>query len=52
MIQYRIICDTHLTAFVNKVNEAINFGWKLQGGMAVSCSGSGKEWYYQALTFE
>lgn len=41
-ILYRIITHTDSREFVNQVQEALNEGWRLQGGMSLYTNINGK----------
>lgn len=47
-ILYTIIWASSSLELSEKVNEQLNFGWKLQGGVGVSDSG-GRRFFCQAM---
>ena len=54
-MQYQVISDKDLEALVELVNDALDDGWKLQGGVAISSStdqGYTRELFAQAMIKE
>ncbi len=46
------IPDDMMGRFQRNVEEALSYGWKLKGGIAVSCNAANTITLYQALTKE
>jgi mannose/cellobiose epimerase-like protein (N-acyl-D-glucosamine 2-epimerase family) len=54
-MQYQVISDKLLDALVELVNDALDDGWKLQGGVAISSStdqGHTRKLFAQAMIKE
>jgi hypothetical protein len=55
IMQYRVLSDKDLDALVELVNDALDDGWKPQGGVAISSStdqGYTRELFAQAMIKE
>jgi len=48
-MKYLIVEASSANALQEKVQQYINEGWELQGGMSVATHGAASWWYYQAL---
>jgi hypothetical protein len=48
-MEYKVIQHQSLQDLIFAVNDAINLGWKPQGGICASRSFTGGEYYLQAL---
>jgi hypothetical protein len=55
-MKYIIVCCKDLIEFAARVNDALDDGWRLQGGLAVTATtdhrGDFEEWFYQAMVKE
>lgn len=48
-MQYNVVADDDIPSLVKKVNQAIQAGWKPQGGIAVAALPSGEGRFLQAM---
>jgi hypothetical protein len=51
-MKYRVAQDASYNNFANEVNDALEDGWQLQGGVSVRSDLEGYPVYYQALVKE
>lgn len=47
-MKYIVVSDRYLDVFKDKVNESLDLGYELVGGIAAA-SEYGPTWYYQAM---
>lgn len=57
MVLYKVECRRDIVVLQNQVNELLNMGWQLHGGIAISSAWNGTGGtlvyeYAQALTLE
>ncbi len=49
-MEYQIVFGFETVELMNKVEDLLRQGWKLAGGVAVSCDADGNLTYHQAMT--
>lgn len=48
-MEYRIVHDSDMKAFIETINELLKGGWELSGSLAVSADGGDTDYFYQAM---
>jgi len=51
-MEYLVIESDSSMDFIKQVNNALQYGWRPQGGVMVFLNRNEKQWYYQAVVKE